>query len=361
MPAQIYHAYKEPRKAAITIFENYHYLRKGPGQAVIGVVEEEDGSISGACAIGEPNSPSVPPAISTGIHVFALKRLCCLPSCSMTESALMRATMSFAMRFYTNKRAEQGLAPEPAFLISYADEDAYNKETGVKLRGFVNMAAGLMLLDQTKKGGAVVFDPNGDWHSTRNGGTTFSKSSLPEGWEMVPGGVKQRWITLMLPPDLSRRAQQRLWVQGWSHLNPERRVAFRDWIDDPTWRRGVATGNVISLHTPTKVRFKSGYVATVTTMDDGTLLFFDPSTGEQAHVCPASGRPLREEWISQRRQGVQAHPLVLPVSRAARPIVPLVLNLDQLDMFAEEALESPARCGYRPRELFEQRRHAKAA
>jgi hypothetical protein len=117
-----------------------------------------------------------------------------------------------------------------------------------------NVAAGFFLCGWSTGRRMVAIDPAGCVRSTRQGAITLSRANVAvhrPGWQVV-AAPQLRVFVAVVPPQVHLRAGQRrnatrawrtrAWHAGWAALNPARRVAAMQALDDDTWATLLRAG-----------------------------------------------------------------------------------------------------------------------
>lgn len=234
-----------PLRRRIEAFtEQHHYTGSHGGSGYLFTVMQGQ-EILGACLIGPASSMAAERAIiQAPYRVWNIKRLVCLDDCAMPESQLMRHAM----------RAVADLRGESILIAATADPYARDERTGKPLLGWVYLAAGMFYVGLTSQPRFAVIDHQGRSRSTRQGGITLTRRTLPKAgsiwrgelvtrdWQMVRIPAARIWLAMVAPEVVGDCQTTRLWrrrsvMPMWRALNPNRKVAAIQWVSFKAWER----------------------------------------------------------------------------------------------------------------------------
>ncbi len=236
------HVLGADRTRAQAFIRSHHYTASDGGSGFMYAVFAPNGDIAGACLVGPTLSTAADRAlVAAPWRVEACKRLVAADDCPVPESQILR----YALRSTANRRGETTL------FVSYADPCARDTRTDLPLSGAVYLAAGHFFVGETSQPRYAVFDEQGRVRSTRQGKTTLSKGSMPDGWRIQRVPAARIWVAIVTPetipgPDEPRQTTQRWrkhqWLSCFHDLNPARRVRAIQWIEERAWERAEADG-----------------------------------------------------------------------------------------------------------------------
>jgi hypothetical protein len=221
------------------------------GACLIGATtsQNQDRSlIRGACLIGPTASPDAEKNLipSGGVLIRQIKRSHLLDEVDMYESHLLRHGMQTVCDEYDR----------PVLYVSYADPAATDERTGLPLAGWCYLASGFFYVGETSSRRYCVIDHAGRARSTRQGAITLSRSTLPKAGDVFHGELitsdwqistlppARIWIAVCTPNRYTRRQAKSAYLNVWRNLNPDRRVAARQWISHVAWKRVQRDGTI---------------------------------------------------------------------------------------------------------------------
>ena len=75
-------------------------------------------------------------------------------------------------------------------------------------------------------------------------GDTFHGGYITKDWRLLPSPPAQIWLVVCTSTQYSSKQAKQAWRGVWRHLNPQRRVAAKIWINHVEWRRKLNVGTV---------------------------------------------------------------------------------------------------------------------
>ncbi|KPV52459.1 hypothetical protein SE17_15385 [Kouleothrix aurantiaca] len=257
MPRFVFsHVLKEQRREAQRLIRELHYSSSDGNQGFVHSVRIDDVTAA-ACLIGGTLSEGAERAIvAEGFACRQVKRLVARDNCPVPESQLLR----MAMRDVANKVG-------PYMSISYADPVAIDARTGRSLLGWLYFAAGYFFIGFTSQPRYAVIDHEGALRSTRQGGITLTRRTLPRAgddfqgqrvtkdWQMVKIPPARVWVAPVVPFTLGGEPTSRAWrkhqyLEMWRNLVPERKVWAQRWIDKRHWKQLLRDATVEQVEGP---------------------------------------------------------------------------------------------------------------
>ena len=259
------------RREVAGYLEREHYMRSSGGSGQLFAVLRDDATVRGACLIGATASANqtrslvrgaclIGPTASEdatrslatptpGLRVRQIKRSHIadeVPATAVCESKLLRHSMQAVTDEYD----------QPVMFVSYADPAATDARTGQPLAGWCYLASGFFFVGETTSSRTCVIDHLGRARSTRQGGITLSRNTLPRrgdrfhgeditaDWTMAALPPARIWIAVCTPRRFTRRQAKHAWRQAFAALNPARQVAAKVWISHTDWQRKLLAGTV---------------------------------------------------------------------------------------------------------------------
>jgi hypothetical protein len=197
-------------------------------------------------------------------RVWQIKRLVCLDTYPLPESQLLW----HAMRAVANQRGQT------LVFVAYADPAARDAHSGLPLTGRVYLSSNFFFAGETAQPRFAVIDDQGRARSSRQGAVTLTRRTLPVGWTMQRIPAARVWLTICTPDyrtnadgtaqSTTQRWRKHQWRAAWAAINPQRRIAARQWVSHTAWRRLLRSGKVPigepkPQHMRTHERFQPAY------------------------------------------------------------------------------------------------------